>query len=321
MNRANAAQLYRATTRIALDNTVLVAFLLLAIALAFTTPYFLTSRNILNILLQAAPFVILALGELAVVLVAGIDLSVGSMVGLSGVLFAFLTVSTGLPWPLAIAVAIAACTTLGIVQGALINYFNVADFVATLAGLSIFRGLTLIITQGDPIPGLPPAFNFLGQGFIGPIPFPVIIMASLWVVTSYWLSKSRSGVHIYAIGGGRTAAHRAGIPVARMRMLLYGFSAFMASIAGLILAARLGTADPTAGATYELATIAAVVIGGTSLFGGRGSAWGAALGALILATILNGLTLLDVPPFYTELVQGLIIVTAVLLDNLRRRTA
>lgn len=320
MNYASAGRVYGPILRFALNNTVLLAYLLIVISLTLSTEYFLTTRNILNILLQASPFVILALGQLAVVLVKGIDLSVGSMVGLSGAVFGFLTVAIGVPWPISVLLTLAICASLGILQGFLINYFNLPDFVATLAGLSIFRGLTLIITQGKPIIGLPAYFNFIGQGSVGPIPVPVIIMAVLLVATSYWLTNTRSGVHVYAIGGNQTAAHRAGIPVSRFRMLLYGFSAFMASIAGLIIAARLGVADPTAGATYELTTIAAVVIGGTSLFGGRGTATGAALGALILATILNGLTLLGVPPFYTQLVQGLIIVAAVLLDNVRRKS-
>lgn len=312
---------HKAVWQFVLDNTVLFAFVVLIVGLTLASPYFLTSHNVLNILLHASPFVLLGLGELAVVLVSGIDLSVGSIVGLSGVLFAFCTSALGIPWPLSILIAAVICTVLGLLQGAIINYFNVADFVATLAGLSIFRGITLIITQGHPISDLPDHFNYIGQGFIGPIPFPVLLMFVLWVGTAYWLSNTRSGIHVYAIGGGRTAALRSGIRVKRKRMYIYGFSAFMASIAGFIVAARLGTAEPTAGANYELSAIAAVVIGGTSLFGGRGTAWGAALGALILATILDGLTLLNVSPFYTELVQGLIIVAAVLLDNIRRQSA
>lgn len=303
------------------DHTVLFAFVLLVVALALSTPYFFTSRNLFNILLQGSPLVILALGELLVVLVAGIDLSVGSMVGLSGALAGYLTMSVGLPWELSLVLTLVACGSLGVIQGIFINFFNVTDFVATLAGLSILRGLTLVITQGYPINNLPDAFNFIGQGFLGDIPFPVILTAVILIVIGYWLSQTVSGIHIYGIGGGRVAAHRAGLRVAWTRTLLYGLSGLLAAIAGFIVAARLGSAEPSAGSGYELTAIAAVVIGGASLFGGRGTAWSTALGALIIATILNGMTLLNVPPFYTEMVQGVVILVAVLLENLRRQRA
>lgn len=303
------------------NNSVLIAFILLVVVLAFIAPYFLTKRNLLNILLQASPFVMLALGELAVVLVAGIDLSVGSMLGFGGALVAFFIVPMGIPWFLAIPLMLLCTAVLGVIQGIFINYFNVSDFVGTLAGLSIFRGLTLVMTQGRPIHGLPEAFNFIGQGRLLGIPFPVFIMAAIFLLVLYWLSQSVTGTRIYAIGGSRTAAHRAGIKVARVRALMYGFSGLMAGTSGIIITARLGSAEPTAGTGGELTAIAAVVIGGVSLFGGRGNAWGALLGALIITTILNGLILLNVPPFYTQMVEGLVILAAVLLENLRRRQA
>jgi ribose/xylose/arabinose/galactoside ABC-type transport system permease subunit len=289
------------------------------IGLALATPYFLTSANLFSILVQSAPFVIMAVGELVVVLVAGIDLSVGAMAGLSGAVAAALMSAMGLPWPLALAVALASTTAVGALQGVAVNYLRVTDFIATLAGLSIFTSLTLIVTQGNPIGIAADGFNALGQARLLQIPAQVWIAVAIVLGAWGWLSKTASGRHLYAVGGNRIAAYRSGIRVRRLRTLAYAFSGLCSGVAGIIFAAQLSSADPNAGRGDELTAIAAVVIGGVSLFGGRGSVWGAVMGALLISTILDGLVLLNVSPYYTELVQGFVILLAVMLDYLKRR--
>lgn len=305
-------------SRIAINNGVLIGFALLVIGLSLATPYFLTKANLFSILVQGAPFVIMAAGELVVVLVAGIDLSVGAMAGLSGAVAAALMSSVGLPWPVALAVALASTTAVGALQGAAINYLRVTDFIATLAGLSIFTSLTLIVTQGNPIGIAADGFNALGQARLLQVPaqvwIAVVVVFGAWL----WLAKTASGRHLYAVGGNRIAAYRSGIRVRRLRTLAYAFSGLCSGVAGIIFAAQLSSADPNAGRGDELTAIAAVVIGGVSLFGGRGSVWGAVMGALLISTILDGLVLLNVSPYYTELVQGFVILLAVMLDYLKR---
>lgn len=306
-------------SRLAINNGVLIGFAVLVIGLSLATPYFLTSANLFSILVQSAPFVIMAVGELVVVLVAGIDLSVGAMAGLSGAIAAALMSSLGLPWPVSLVAALASTTAVGALQGAAVNYLRVTDFIATLAGLSIFTSLTLIVTQGNPIGIAADGFNALGQARLLQVPaqiwIAVVVVLGAWI----WLSKTASGRHLYAVGGNRIAAYRSGIRVRRLRTLAYSFSGLCSGVAGIIFAAQLSSADPNAGRGDELTAIAAVVIGGVSLFGGRGSVWGAVMGALLISTILDGLVLLNVSPYYTELVQGFVILLAVMLDYLKRR--
>lgn len=304
--------------RIVINNGVLIGFIVLVVALSLATPYFLTTANLFSILVQSAPFVIMAIGELAVVLVAGIDLSVGAMAGLSGALAAALMSSLGLPWPLALLGALAATSAVGALQGAVVNYLRVTDFIATLAGLSIFSSLTLIITQGNPIGIAANGFNALGQGRLLNVPAQVWIAGCVVLAAWFWLRKTASGQHFYAVGGNRIAAYRSGIAVRRLRTVAYAFSGLCSGTAGIIFAAQLSSADPNAGRGDELTAIAAVVIGGVSLFGGRGTVWGAVMGALLIATILDALVLLNVPPYYTQLVQGFVILLAVMLDYLKR---
>lgn len=308
----------KSLSRIAINNGVLIGFALLVIGLSLATPYFLTSANLFSILVQSAPFVIMAAGELVVVLVAGIDLSVGAMAGLSGAVAASLMSSMGLPWPVALAGALATTTAVGALQGMAVNYLRVTDFIATLAGLSIFTSLTLIVTQGNPIGIAADGFNALGQARLLQIPAQVWIAVVVVLGAWFWLSKTASGRHLYAVGGNRIAAYRSGIRVRRLRTLAYAFSGLCSGVAGIIFAAQLSSADPNAGRGDELTAIAAVVIGGVSLFGGRGSVWGAVMGALLISTILDGLVLLNVSPYYTELVQGFVILLAVMLDYLKR---
>lgn len=302
-----------------MDQGVLLAFIALLIFLSFVAPHFVSSNNFFSILTDAAPLVLLALSELMVMLVAGIDLSVGAVAGLTGALAATMML-LGFPWPLALFLALLAATLAGLLQGAIINYLHITDFIATLAGLSIFSSLTLIVTNGEPMNINDNGFNAIGESHILGIPDQVWIAGLMVILVALFLGLSASGAYLYAIGGNRVAAYRAGIRVRRLRSLAYAFSGFSAGLAGVIFAAQLATADPNAGRGDELPAIAAVVIGGVYLFGGRGTVWGALLGALLLSTILDGLVLLNISPFYTELVEGVVILLAVMLGYLKKRS-
>ncbi|UTV81053.1 ABC transporter permease [Acidithiobacillus sp. YTS05] len=302
------------------DQGVLIAFVLLVVFLAFVAPHFVSTANAFSILIDAAPLVLLALCELVVMLVAGIDLAVGAIAGFTGAIAATMMLQ-GFPWPIATLLALLAAMLAGTLQGVIINYLRVTDFITTLAGLSIFSSLTLIITDGEPMNINANGFNALGEGHLLGVPTQIWIAAFIVLVVALWLGLTASGMHLYAIGGNRVAAYRAGIRVRRLRSFAYAFSGLSAGIAGVILAAQLATADPNAGRGQELPAIAAVVIGGVSLFGGRGSVWGAVLGALILSTILDGLVLLNISPFFTELVEGVVILLAVMMGHLRKRSS
>ncbi|WP_081577493.1 ABC transporter permease [Acidithiobacillus thiooxidans] len=302
-----------------MDQGVLLAFIALLIFLAFVAPHFVSTNNFFSILTDAAPLVLLALSELMVMLVAGIDLSVGAVAGLTGALAATMML-LGFPWPLALFLALLAATSAGLLQGVVINYLHITDFIATLAGLSIFSSLTLIVTNGEPLNINDNGFNAIGESHILGIPDQVWIAGLMVIVVALFLGLSASGAYLYAIGGNRVAAYRAGIRVRRLRSLAYAFSGFSAGLAGVIFAAQLATADPNAGRGDELPAIAAAVIGGVYLFGGRGAVWGVLLGALLLSTILDGLVLLNISPFYTELVEGVVVLLAVMLGYLKKRS-
>lgn len=300
------------------QNGILVGFISLIVVLAVTAPNFVSRANLLSILTQAAPFVLMAVGEMIVVLVAGIDLSVGAVAGLTGAA-AGLLIAGGLAWPIALIVSLVIAALIGAMQGVVINYLHVTDFIATLAGLSIVSSVTLVLTAGNPISINAVGFDAIAQNSVLGIPIQVLLAAAVVVAVALWLAFSAGAVHLYAIGGSRIAAFRAGIGVRVVRTLAYSASALCAGIAGIVFASQLGSADPTAGRGDELTAIAAVVIGGVSLFGGIGSIWGVLLGALLISIILDGLVLLNVSPFYTQLVEGVVILLAVMLDYLKRR--
>jgi ribose transport system permease protein len=299
---------------------IYVAFGLLLVALALVSPVFPTPSNLLNVALQSSINALLAFGMTFVILTAGIDLSVGSLLALSGALAGGLMVGGELPWPLAALVGLGAGTLLGAVNGVAITTFRIPPFIATLAMLSIGRGLTQLYTSGRPFTGLDPAFTELGQGQIGPVPIPVLVM--LVVVVAGWivLRFTVFGRHVYAIGSNPEAARLAGVPVAGVLVAVYAISGLLAALGGLVITARLSSAQPTAGLGFELDAIAAVVVGGMSLSGGEGSIIRSLIGALIIGVLNNGLNLLNVDPFVQPVVKGLVILVAVGLDRLKTRT-
>jgi ribose transport system permease protein len=298
------------------DYGIVIAFLVLCVALAVLTPTFLTSGNLLNVGRQVSIVAILAAGQTFVILTAGIDLSVGSVLALAGAVAAGVSASFG--WGLGIVAGLLVGGGAGLLNGLAITLLLVPDFVATLAMLSIARGATLIYTNGQPISVADGAMRFLGAGTIGPIPVPIVVTLLVFAVAIVVLRSMTFGRYVYATGGNRRAAAFSGIDTNRVRVLVYVASGLLAGIAGVVLTGRLATADPQAGVGYELDAIAAVVLGGTSLFGGEGSVARTLLGALILGVLSNGMNLLDVSPFYQEVVKGVVIVIAVALGNLEQ---
>ncbi|MFV0430686.1 MAG: ABC transporter permease [Alphaproteobacteria bacterium] len=305
---------------------IVIAFFALSLILSFASEYFLTTGNITNVLRQTSINGILALGMTCVILTGGIDLSVGSVVALSGVVSAsFATRSTlmmvdGAPYPLllVLCIGIAVGAACGAINGVLIAYFRIPAFVTTLGMLSAARGMTELYTNGQPVPNLAPSFRFIGTGLVYGIPLPVIIFLSLCLVIWILLKKTCFGRYIYAVGGNERSARTSGINTKRIIFSVYVISGAMAGLAGMILAARTGSALVQAGIAYELDAIAAVVIGGTSLSGGVGSSVYTLFGAMIIGVMNNGLDLLGVQSFYQKIVKGIIIVLAVLLDGSRK---
>lgn len=299
--------------------TTLIALVGLMIVITIINPSFLTTNNLLNLLLQVTANGFIAFGMTFVILTGGIDLSVGSSLALSSALAAGL-IGGGLPVPVAIVLAICLGGLFGMLNGLLIAYGKLAPFIVTLATMTIFRGATLVYTNGNPVTkGLSDSFlfQFLGQGYIVGIPFPVILMFLVFVILAILLHKTAFGKAVYALGGNEKAAYISGIKLNKVKIIIYTISGMMASLSGLIITSRLSSAQPTAGASHEMDAIAAVVLGGTSLSGGKGRIWGTLIGALIIGVLNNGLNIIGVSAFWQQVVKGIVILIAVLLDRFK----
>ncbi|TDK61087.1 ribose ABC transporter permease [Bacillus salipaludis] len=294
----------------------LLGLIILIVIVSILNPSFLEPLNILNLLRQVAINALIAFGMTFVILTGGIDLSVGAILALSSSLTAGMIVS-GLDPILAIIVGCILGGIMGMVNGLLITKGKMAPFIATLATMTAFRGLTLVYTKGNPITGLGEnyLFQLFGRGYFLGIPVPAITMIVTFVLLYTVLHKTPFGRKTYAIGGNEKAAIFSGIKVPNVKLIIYGLSGLLAALAGAILTSRLNSAQPTAGTSYELDAIAAVVLGGTSLSGGKGRIFGTLIGALIIGTLNNGLNLLGVSSFYQQVVKGIVIIIAVLLDR------
>jgi len=279
------------------------------------SPYFLTVPNLLNVVRQVSIIAITSFGMTMVILTGGIDLSVGSMLAFAGAISAGMIVNTGLNVYLAILIGLAAGTALGLFNGLAVAKAKLPAFIVTLAMMTVARGFTLIYTNGRPISGFDETFRFLGAGYIGAIPVPVIIMFLLLIVIYILLKKTPLGRYIYAIGGNEKATKLSGINTDKIKIAVYALNGFLAAVSGIILTSRLNSAQPMAGEGYELDAIAAVVLGGTSLSGGSGTVIGTIVGALIIAVLNNGLNLLNVSSFYQLVAKGGVILLAVFLDR------
>ncbi|MDO0824311.1 ABC transporter permease subunit [Desulfosporosinus nitroreducens] len=296
----------------------LVGLILIVFILSMVNSDFLTVSNIFNVLRQVSINALIAYGMTFVILTGGIDLSVGSIIALSSAFAAGMMASGTNSW-LAIGIGVLSGTLMGTVNGVVIARGKVAPFIATLATMTIFRGLTLVYTEGKPITGLPDAFGMIGRGYLLEIPMPVIWMLAAFGVLYVILKFTSFGRHVFALGGNEEATRLSGINTNRVKILVYSISGLMASLSGIILTSRLNSAQPTAGTSYELDAIAAVVLGGTSLSGGKGWIVGTLIGAMIIGILDNGLNLLNVSSFYQQVVKGGVILLAVLLDRSKRK--
>ncbi|MFI5819238.1 substrate-binding domain-containing protein [Streptomyces rishiriensis] len=307
-----------AVRRLLLDNGALTALIVLVIAMSALSGDFLTTDNLLNVGVQAAVTAILAFGVTFVIVSAGIDLSVGSVAALSATVLAWSATQHGVPVVIALLLAVATGIAAGLVNGFLIAYGKLPPFIATLAMLSVARGLSLVISEGSPI-AFPDSVSHLGDTLGGWLPVPVLVMVVMGLIAAFVLGRTYIGRSMYAIGGNEEAARLSGLRVKRQKLAIYALSGVFAAAAGVVLASRLSSAQPQAADGYELDAIAAVVIGGASLAGGTGKASGTLIGALILAVLRNGLNLLSVSAFWQQVVIGVVIALAVLLDTLRRK--
>lgn len=298
----------------------LIGLIVLCLFLAFATDKFLSVRNFLNVLDQITVLGIIAVGMTMVILIGGIDLAVGSVLALAMMVLGYLNIELGLPMAAAIPLALAAASLNGLVAGLLITLFNVPAFIATLAMMSVTRGLANMITNGQQITGFPPWFNMAAiTRYGGFVTSTVAVMLVVFLLAFLYLRYRYGGRSLYAIGGNAEVARLAGINVRWMTVLVYTVCSFLAGLAGLVLAARLDSAQPSLGTSYELDAIAAVVIGGTSLSGGTGGIGGTIIGVLIIGVLRNGLNLLSVSPFVQQVVIGLVILMAVTAETLRKR--
>jgi len=297
---------------------ILVIFILACIVLSIASPYFLTVANLTNVVRQFSMTAIMAVGMTMVIITGGIDLSVGSIVALSGCVLAWLLVE-GYPIPVAMVVGILVGIGVGLVNGMLVVGVGLPPFIATLGTMGIARGLALVITKGYPIQPLPKEYLFWGQGYLGPIPVPVIVMIIVMLLGHLFLSRTATGRYIYCIGSNSVAARLSGIRVGRVLLLVYILSGAMAALAAIILVSRLSSAQADNGQGWELDVIAATVIGGTSLAGGEGTIFGSLIGAAMMGVIRNALVLLRVSVYWQTVVIGVVIVLAVSLDVLRQR--
>ena len=290
----------------------------LMVVLWILTPHFLTVSNLLNVAEQATIIAIVAVGMTFVIITGGIDLSVGSVLAFAGVVMAS-ALHSGVPLPLALLIGLGVGLLCGVINGLLITIGRLPPFIATLGMMSVARGAALMFTEGRPISGFSEGFRSIATGEILRIPAPVVIMIVVYLIAHFVLRRTKLGRYTYAIGGNEEAALLSGINVRLNKTMVYGIAGLLSGLAAILLTARLNSAQPIAGMSYELDAIAATVIGGTSLLGGEGTISGTLIGAMIMAVLRNGLNLLSVSSFFQQVVIGSVIIFAVLIDMALKR--
>ena len=290
----------------------------LCVIFSFLSEYFLTWNNLLTVATQTAVIAVIAIGQTYVMITSGIDLSIGSNIALSGMVTA-MAMKAGVPLPLAMLSGLASGALVGLINGCLVVYGNLPPFIVTLGTMTAIRGVDLTLTQGIPISGLPPEFTVIGSGRTLGIPNPVLIMLVLVAVFGVILAKTKLGRYVYALGSNYEATRLSGINTRKVLISVYVFSGLLAAFAGLIMAARIISAQPAAGDGYELDAVASSVIGGTSTLGGEGSVAGTFIGAFVIGILRNGLNLVGVSPFIQKIVIGVVIVGAVWFDRAKRK--
>lgn len=301
---------------------IIIALLALCVLLAVlpaTSSSFLSTQNAFNILRQISTNMLIACAMTMVIILGGIDLSVGSIIALSGVIAAGCVSRYGLPIYVALIAGALIGLVIGVFNGFVICRTTIPPFIVTLATMNIARGLAKVYTGGSPVRVVTKEWQFVGAGYIGPVPVPVIIMIIVIIITALMMNKTKLGRHIYAVGGNTQAAEFSGIKVAKVKFIVHAYAGLMAGLAGIILASRMYSGQPTAGEGAEMDAIAAVVVGGTSMAGGSGKIGGTIIGALIIGVLNNGLNLMNVNSFWQDVVKGVVILLAVFIDYIRNR--
>ena len=301
---------------------IIVAFLVLCVFLSVfpkTSGSFFTRQNIFNVLRQISTNLFLACGMTMVIILGGIDLSVGSIIALSGCISAGCVARYNLPLPIALLMGLLVGLLVGMFNGAVISKTTIPAFIVTLATMNIAKGLAYVYTGGSPVRVVTKEWQFLGAGYVGIFPTPVVILVIVLIITAIIMNKTKMGRHMYAVGGNQQAAEFSGIKVEKVKFFVHAFSGLMAGLAGIVLASRMYSGQPTAGDGAEMDAIAAVVVGGTSMAGGSGKIGGTIIGGLIIGVLNNGLNLLNVKSFWQYVVKGVVILLAVFLDYFRNK--
>lgn len=299
---------------------ILIGLFVLVLFFSIINSNFLTSQNIMNVLRQVSTNMYIAIGMSLVIILGGIDLSVGSVIALSGVVTGGLIAFSGYPLWLAVTVAIIIGILTGLLNGYLVAYRGMPAFIVTLATMNIARGASYVYTDGKPIRVMSDSFNFIGSGYLfGVIPMPVIYMIIIIILASILMNQTKLGRYMYAVGGNIEAARFSGINTKKVQLIAYTISGFLAALSGIVLASRMFSGQPTAGQGAEMDAIAAVVLGGTSMSGGRGRISGTVIGALIIGILSNGLNLMGVSSFWQYIVKGIVIIIAVYVDIIKRK--
>jgi len=301
------------------ESSVFIALVVLCIALSFASPYFLKQRNLFSVLRQISAIAVMAVGQALIIITGGIDLSVGSLLGLTGVLTAVFSM-WNFPPAVVFLLVILSGIILGSVNGLLITKMNITPFIVTIGMMNIARGLSLLITGGMPI-HVDNGINFLGGGYLGPIPFSVVIMIIIAALGILFASRTLPGRNVYAVGNNDRAAELSGVRVHRVKIMVYSITGALCALAGIIIAGTLNSADPNSGKGYEMDVIAAVILGGTSLAGGEGTIQGVLIGAALMGVLRNAFVLLGISAYLQIVTIGVVIIGAVAIDSVKTMRA
>jgi len=297
----------------------MVAVLLLGILLSIASPYFLTTGNLTNILVQASVIALLAGGQTFVILTGGVDLAVGALTALAGAVAGHLMIKLGVDVYLAMGVALAIGAAVGLFNGYLVAFVGIPSFIVTLGGLTLWRGLAFESTGGFDNAGMPEPMPFIGYGEWLGVPMPIVITAVYFVVMAFVLSSTKLGRYVYAMGSNEMGARQVGIPIKGYKLAVYVVSGLSCALGAIVLMARMDSSSGKMAQMFELDAIAAVILGGTSLFGGRGSIWGSLLGAILITMVRNGMNLMEISQFKQMMAIGAVVIVAVWIDVIRRQ--
>jgi ribose transport system permease protein len=303
------------------ESGILLALIVVSTALSLATPKFLTSYNIGIVIRQVSFVAIVAMGQTLVLLTGGIDLSVGAVAGLCSIVGALLMANTGINPYVACIMAVALGMVIGLISGFFVARVGMNAFIVTLGMGEVAAGVNLVVTRGYPVTGIPASFNFLGQGMVGPLPIPVIIMLILMLILTYVLSYTPYGRNIYAIGGNELASRLVGIRVVEVKISVYALSGALSAFAGMIFVSRVNAGQPTVGPSWLMPSVTAAIIGGTTLSGGEGTILGTIIGAVFMGILSNGIVLMDISAYWERVIIGAVVIVAVLMDVLRKRRA